>query len=458
MTLRGKIVLLVLVLTVAILGGLWFFLAGSVGGWSTDALEHDLSERAEAVGAAVEVKRGGRLEIEEEDLPGADDPARPWRILGPGGFTWASNRFPWPPASPRPAPGVSLLTDAEGRVWHVVTRAVTVSSKHRERGSADLLVQVAGEEAPFVALGQHFRRGLLGALLAALVMGGGGAALLAHLALRPLRRFAAEVDAIGAHSLDRRIGTSGLDPELSHLGGAFNDLLARLEEAMQRQRRLVSRASHSLRTPAATILTRAEVALRRERAPQEYREALSEIAGAARESAGLIAHLLTLSRLDERQRALDLTELPVAEVAGEVARLLAPRSAEAEVSLAVEVPPELRVRAERAALRELLEALCDNALCYTPRGGHAGIRAAAAPGGAVELTVWDDGPGIPAEERSQVLERFFRGSASAGKPGSGLGLPIAQAIAEAHRAALTLGDRPGGGLEVRVRFPATASA
>jgi signal transduction histidine kinase len=88
---------------------------------------------------------------------------------------------------------------------------------------------------------------------------------------------------------------------------AFNDLLARLEDAMSRQRQLVARASHSLRTPAATILTRAEVALRREREPAAYREALEEIATAARESAVLIRHLLTLSRLDER-RGCDLDE------------------------------------------------------------------------------------------------------------------------------------------------------
>lgn len=458
MTLRGKIVLLVLSLTVAILGGLWLFLSGSFTSWSTDALEHDLHERAEAVARAVEVKRTGRLEIEEEDLAGAGDPARPFRVLGPDGFSWASNRFPWPPVGATwPGEGISAVTDREGRVWHVVTLQAMSSDKHRERKRVPILVQVAGEEAPFQALGHRFRKGLVAALLAALLLGGGGASLLAHLSLRPLRRFATEVDAVGAHSLDRRIDTAGLDPELSRLGAAFNDLLTRLGEAMQRQRRLVSRASHSLRTPAATILTRAEVALRRERSPEAYREALAEIAATARESAGLIGNLLTLSRLDERQRALQLEDAPLAEVAGEAARLLGPRAAEAGVALSVDAPEGLSVRGERAALRELLEALCDNAVHYTPRGGQAGIRAAPLPGGGAELTVWDTGPGIPPEERSQVFERFFRGSASVGKPGSGLGMAIAQAIAEAHGAALELGDHPGGGLQVRIRFPAAAA-
>jgi len=137
-----------------------------------------------------------------------------------------------------------------------------------------------------------------------------------------------------------------------------------------------------------------------------------------------------------------------------VLRLLAPRAEQAGVALELDAPAELTVRAGRGALRELLEALLDNALHYTPRGGRAGLRAAAAPGGTA-LTVWDTGPGIPADEREQVLGRFYRGRAAAasGKAGSGLGLAIVKAIADAHGASLTLGERPGGGLLVTVVFP-----
>ena len=282
-----------------------------------------------------------------------------------------------------------------------------------------------------------------------------GAALLAHLSLRPLRRFAAEVDSIGAHSLDHRIEVAGMDPELRRLGAAFNDLLSRLGGAMQRQRLLVSRASHSLRTPAATILTRAEVTLRRERSPEEYRAALSEIAATVPRVGGADrqpAHPLPARRAAAGPAAggrWRWTRWPARSRA--CSGRARPRPG---VSLSVEVPAGLSVWAERAALRELLEALADNAVHYTPRGGRAGISAAATPDGGAEVVVWDTGPGIPAEERAQVFERFFRGSASLGKPGSGLGLAIAQAIAEAHGTTLELQDRSGGGLEVRVAFPA----
>jgi two-component system OmpR family sensor kinase len=342
-----------------------------------------------------------------------------------------------------------------------VVSAAFVASDERRRGRGGealaFEVQVAGEAAPHRALEERFRRGLLLAFAAALVVGGIGAAVLAQLSLAPLRRVAAEVDAMGAASLDRRLATAGLDPELGRVAGAFNALLARLEDAMARQRQLVSRASHALRTPVATILTRAEVALRRDRDAAAYREALKDVTSAARESATLVAHLLTLSRLDERRGAPVREDVPLAALADEVVRLLAPRAEEAGVALEVDVPAALVLRADPAALRELAEALLDNAIRYTPRGGRAGVRGAQTPAGAA-LAVWDTGPGIPAGERAKVLERFYRGEASqaSGQPGSGLGLAIVKAIADAHGAAVALGERAGGGLEVTVAFPAQA--
>ena len=174
---------------------------------------------------------------------------------------------------------------------------------------------------------------------------------------------------------------------------------------------------------------------------------------AARESAALVTHLLTLARLDERRKVLQLEDVLVADVAEELVSLLGPAPKKRAIALECCVPPGLSVRAERAALRELLEALLDNALNYTPRGGRAGIRAAALSG-AVTLTAWDTGPGIPPDERGRVLDRFHRGSAAeaSGKPGSGLGLAIVKAIADAHGAAISLDDRMGGGLEVTVRM------
>jgi signal transduction histidine kinase len=448
MTLRAKLVALVVGLTVALLAGLGLYLAASFSGWSDAAVERDLSARAEALARRVEVKRSGELEVEDAEHL-LEDPAHPYRILAQGEVALASRELPWPAAD---EDGVALVQDREGRGWRVVTRLLEAEGHHR---TARVAVQVAGVEAPFGLLEERFRHGLALALLATLVLGGGAAAVVAHRALAPLRRLAGEVDAIGATSLDRRVGARGLDLELRRVAIAFNELLARLDQAMQRQRAFVSRASHALRTPTATILASAEVALRRERTAAEYRAALEEIAVAARESAALVSHLLTLSRLDERRGAPAREPVALDALAAELLRLLGPRAAEVGVALEADVPPGLGAVAERPALRELLEALLDNALRYTPRGGQAGLRARAERG-AVSLVVWDTGPGIPADERPLAFERFRRGRAAetSGAPGSGLGLAIVKAIADAHGAEVTLGERTGGGLEVTVLLPA----
>lgn len=466
MTLRAKIVALVIGLTLAILAGVGAFLAGSFSGWSREAVHRDLEEFAGTIAAHVEAKRDGRLELEAEDSPLFRDPSRPFRLQGPDGFEASYGDFGWPPAH---EVGDAIVRGPDGRPWRVVSRFLTSGEDgereerghdhgdrpRREKPHVRLVVQVAGHEAPFGALEGIFRRGLLLAIAAALFLGAFGGSLLAHASLSPLRRLASEVDAIGASSLHRRIDPKGLDPELGGLAAAFNSLLGRLEDAMQRQRQFVARASHALRTPTATVLTRAEVALRRERDPAEYRQALADIAQGARESAALVSHLLTLSRLDERRSALALEEVPLDELVQELGKLLSSRAEEAGIALQLEVPAGAAVRAERTALRELLEALLDNAIQYTPRGGHAGVKVSSGPGG-VSLTVWDTGPGIPEAERAQVFDRFRRGSAAAatGKPGSGLGLAIVKAIAEAHGALLTLSERPGGGLEVTLALGA----
>jgi hypothetical protein len=146
MTLRTKIVLLVLGLTGAILAGLWAFLSSSFIGWSADTLDHELSERAEAVAALVEVKRGGRIEVEVEESPLASDAARPFRVLGPEGVAWASRHFPWPPETGAwAAPGTASFTDAEGRSWQLLTRSFEIRSGHRDREPVRTLIQVTGE-------------------------------------------------------------------------------------------------------------------------------------------------------------------------------------------------------------------------------------------------------------------------------------------------------------------------
>ena len=189
MSLRSKIVALVIGLNVAILGGLWVLLAGSWAGWSSEATDRELHDRAEALAAIIEVEDGDGIELEEKHAAkGLRDPAHPFRIVGPGGGPlFAEGELAWPEADPGASvPRTSTVEDA-GRSWRVLTMPLTVREKHG-RGRLRLAVQVAGEVAANRALEERFRSGLLLALAAALLAGGVGAAVLAHVSLAPLRR------------------------------------------------------------------------------------------------------------------------------------------------------------------------------------------------------------------------------------------------------------------------------
>jgi signal transduction histidine kinase len=452
MSLRTKLAALAVLLTAVMLVGLSVYLAGSVTGWSDDAALRELAAHAADLAALVEIDDEGEAELEHLEAPALSDPSHPYRIIGPQGVLAQRGELSWP----SPELATATVTDARGLGWQVVSRRVRLGSErdhegreHHGRGEASVVVQVAGRRNPSGAFEERFRRGLLWALAITLVLGGAGATLLTRASLSPLRRLEADVSAIGVGSLDRRVSVDGLDPELRRVATAFNGVLERLDEAMQRQRQFVARASHALRTPTASILTRAEVTLRRERDADEYRRALGDVATSARDSAALVTGLLALARLEQHRGALALEPLDLSELAAEVSRPAAPRAEEAGISLSTAVPPGLTVLAERQSLRELLEALLDNALRYTPRGGRVGLRASEVDG-AVELVVHDTGPGIPPADRARVLEPFYRGAAAeeTGASGSGLGLAIARTIAEAHGTSLVLRDHAGGGLEV----------
>ena len=452
MSLTARLLLLVLGLVALVLLGLGLYLGGAVAQWSLQAQDEELERRADAIAAAVKVERSGELELEDE--AGEHEGGLPFRVETLEGVVLFQTGFDWPAlGAERGAVTRQTRSGAELRIF-----SRPFVPEHAERlgdGQRELLLRVAAPTAALSALATRFRVGLAVALAAGLLLGGLGALVIARTFLAPVHRLSAEAATIEERSLSRRLTTVRLAPELGRLAGAFNAVLDRLEAAFGRQQQFVARASHSLRTPLASILAQAEVSLRRERSPEEYREALATIAQAAREAAALSTGLLALSRADASAAALQKEPVRLGELVEELRRLFGARLEAAGVALEVDLDPSLVLAADRARLRELLEALLDNAITWTPRGGRVGVRSRVA-GPEVELDVWDTGPGIPIEERPHLFERFFRGAAAAQHhaPGSGLGLAIVEAIAQAHGGSVAVADNPGGGAQLRVRLPA----
>jgi two-component system sensor histidine kinase QseC len=270
--------------------------------------------------------------------------------------------------------------------------------------------------------------------------------------LRPLQALVGQVVARRPDNL-APLEAVAAPVEVGPLVEGLNQLFARVRVSLENERRFTADASHELRTPLAAIKTQAQVA-RAATAEAERRHALDNVLVGCDRAAHLVEQLLTLARLEPESASLkqpercDLHALAVAAVAA-----LAPAAVDKDIDLQLAEADAVHVPGETALLAILLRNLIDNAIRYSPRHSMVRVRVARSGDGA-ELTVIDQGPGIPAESRALVWERFYR-VLGTGEAGSGLGLSIAKRIADLHGATIALSEGDAGrGLCVSVVFPA----
>jgi two-component system sensor histidine kinase QseC len=273
-------------------------------------------------------------------------------------------------------------------------------------------------------------------------------------ALTPLNRVGSEIARRTPQQLDP-LATGPVPLEVRPLVEALNRLLARLEDALTSERRFTANAAHELRTPLAALKAQAQVA-QRAASDAERRHALEQIVRGTDRATRLIEQMLTLARLDPESVPVQQRPVDLAALAAEVVAELAPQALARRIELALTEAPQAMVAGDAALLAVLLRNLTDNAIRYTPEAGSVEV-ALHPTARAVELTVTDSGPGIPAAERERVFERFYRLNDGGRAAGSGLGLSIVRRIADLHGGSIALEDAPGGGLRVRVRLPAPAA-
>jgi two-component system OmpR family sensor kinase len=284
----------------------------------------------------------------------------------------------------------------------------------------------------------------------------GGAFLFARLATRPAQQIAAQAEAIEAGTLSARITAHATVAEYASLVAVLNAMLDRLDRAFEAQRRFVADASHELRSPLTVLRGDLDVALRRERSPQEYRETLERMREEVDRMTALAENLLVLARADAGLPATSLADVDLADLAERVVERAARQAEAVGIVLTAEAAPA-PVRGDAALLERAVGNLVENAVRYVPRGSRVTVRCARS-GGLAALDVEDDGPGIPAEHAPLVFERFYRGDPARGRDaGTGLGLPIARAIAEAHGGRLTL-ERASPGTLFRLTLPSAHEA
>lgn len=268
-------------------------------------------------------------------------------------------------------------------------------------------------------------------------------------AMAPLIKLAQQVEHRAPTYL-QPVESYGVPAEAKPLINSLNQLFQRLELAFESERRFTADAAHELRTPLAGLKAQAQVALRTSN-EQSRQRALRQLEQGVDNATHLVQQLLTLARLDPDTGIQDYEDVDLSKVVQQTHYDLLPVAAEKNITLSVCDTFDHVVRGNLGALMILLRNLVDNAIRYTPEGGTVDIRMEHGDD-TVRVCVADNGKGIPADERDKVLQRFYR-RLGTDAPGSGLGLSIAQRIAELHRAKLSLHDSPAGGLQVDIAFP-----
>ena len=299
--------------------------------------------------------------------------------------------------------------------------------------------------------------------LAALVVAIGLSVWLVSLGMRPLRVIEATAARIAGGDLTQRVPADART-EVGRLGTALNGMLQRIEDAFRRRteseerlKLFVADASHELRTPVSAVAAYAELFERGARdRPDDLERAMQGIRRETHRLSTLIDELLVLARLDEeglrRHERVDLVALTGEAL--QSALVLGPGW-----PLTMSAPRPVEVIGDPIALRQIIDNLLANVRGHTPPGTEGRVQVFAS-GNEVVLEVADDGPGLTADEAERVFERFYRADPSRRRAhgGTGLGLAVVAALAQAHGARTELDTEPGSGATFRVIFPAPPPA
>jgi heavy metal sensor kinase len=278
--------------------------------------------------------------------------------------------------------------------------------------------------------------------------------------LAPVKRIIETAESIGAQNLSRRLDVPKPRDELRRLSQTLNAMLERIETSFKKIAQFTGDASHDLRTPVAVMRTTAEIALRRTRTSIEYRDALSKILATSVETSDLLENLLTLARADAGALELDMHPVNLGSHVRKAQECAVLLSADKNVDVTVEAPPSpVWVMADPIAIDRLLLILLDNAVKYTPSGGHCEIALLQSDSQA-QISVRDSGIGIAQGDIKNIFDRFYRADRVRSKKtgGAGLGLAIARWITDLHGGVIAVESTPGAGSTFRVSLPVAQNA
>ena len=332
------------------------------------------------------------------------------------------------------------------------------------QGNLAAFVQVAEPLRQVNATLRTLKRNIIWGSVFSTLMLASGAYLVGDAVMRPLARMSTTARSIGrTGDLSQRLQPPKTRDEAQHLGETFNEMLARLEETFNAQRRFVADASHELRTPLTALRANADIMLRQIESGiydrDDLAEGLTDVRDEVDRMTRLVQHLLTLARADVGWRP-ELEVIDLIDAARDAARVASPliRGQQFEIETPSpgpgDVTPQIDVLGNADLLRQLILILLDNAFTYAPAGSNVTLAVTLDDGDAV-LSVHDNGPGIAPDHLRRIFERFFRTDDARARSsgGTGLGLAIARWIVAVHDGTITANSNPGEGTTFEVRLP-----
>ena len=401
-----------------------------------EEIDQDLAGRASQferyfASESADGAAGDQLRDELEEFCQALPPSSYIELHGAAGFT-----FHYPANAQKPEPTGRILRRQftfDQEVFDLEIAAPVANAEH----TLDLLRLLLWSMIPVV--------------IAIACLGG---AWLSGRALKPVNDIAAAALTISIENLAERLPVPATGDELARLTEVLNSMFGRLESAVKTLSQFAADASHELRTPLAVIRTTAELALRRARTPESYRDSLQEVAAEAERMTRLVEELLILARSDAATVEMPLGAVDVREVLADVCDEMRSLAEMRQVRLKdLQGDEPAIVAGNRPALHRLFLVLLDNALKFSRPGGEV-VLSVENKESWVSVIIEDFGVGISERDLPHIFERFYRTDRARAAGGHGLGLSLAKSIARAHGASIEVQSSEGTGSKFRVNFVA----
>jgi hypothetical protein len=382
---------------------------------------------ADALAATIDTQVGGKLEAVENIILLFADPT----------LSKLAGNLPSWPHEVSESTGIRIMSIDVG------DRVVRAALLHKRLPDGYHLV-VGRDIGRFQQLEKLFLYGLMGAASIVLLLGILGGLLVRRTLLSKVNDINRAASAIMQGNFSHRLPAYGGEYELNALVETQNRMLDQIEHLIGGIKNVSNAIAHDLRTPLAELRSRLEeLSLIRPGQEQTFGEIESAIADVDR-IIGIFNALLRLAEIDTGARRSGFIEVDTARIASEVAEFYLPLAELHGRTLSFASSGPLALAGDPLLLTQAIGNLIDNALKYAQEKGAITVETSRGPDGAIEITVSDNGPGIPDSDKPKVLERFYRGDASRGTPGAGLGLSLVAAVAKLHGGELKLTDNYPG--------------